>query len=321
MLLQIPSNVSEKTLTFSEIESILGFKLPGSAYNHRPWWANPSSAIDHPYAQAWLAAGWKVETVNQSQKWVRFIRVADPKRYSKTLGVLPIQPFAQPLSQMARLLPMKIVIQCAGSKFENAGRLTTLFGENVLFVAHPEMYILQDKCFRPDDNMEGMDCTWRAYLKSYNQKGTNPNNLFPAGELYKPQIYKALVEKFGAQSVFILSAGWGLVRSDFLMPYYDITFSNQGKPHSKRRPRDRFEDFNQLCDGSIHPDETIYFFGGQAYLPLYRSLTQNIIARKVIYHSQGSAYQLQGYECIPYRGCTNWHYLCARDFINGRISK
>ena len=61
MLLQIPPNVSEKTLTFSETESILDFKLPGSAYNHRPWWANPSLPNDHPYAQSWLTAGWKVD--------------------------------------------------------------------------------------------------------------------------------------------------------------------------------------------------------------------------------------------------------------------
>ena len=67
-------SIAEKTLTFGEIENILGFKLPDSAYNHRAWWANPSSTDDHPYAQSWLAVNWKVETVNQSEKWVRFQR-------------------------------------------------------------------------------------------------------------------------------------------------------------------------------------------------------------------------------------------------------
>jgi hypothetical protein len=216
---------------------------------------------------------------------------------------------------------MKIVIQCAGSKFENAGRLTTPSGEKVLFAAHPERYNLQGKCYRPDDNREGTDSTWRSYLESYNQRGLNPNRLLPAGDMYKPPIYKALVNKFGAQNVFILSAGWGLVRSDYLLPYYNITFSNQGEPYSKRRPSDRFEDFNQLSDSYIHPEETIYFFGGQSYLPLYCNLTHNIAVRKVIYHSQGSTYQLQGYVCIPYRGFTNWHYACAQDFIADRIQK
>jgi len=73
-LARIPSNVKVKTLTFREIEKILGFKLPNSAYDHRQWWANPSSADDHPHAQSWLAAGWEVETVNQSGRWVRFQR-------------------------------------------------------------------------------------------------------------------------------------------------------------------------------------------------------------------------------------------------------
>jgi hypothetical protein len=322
MLLQIPPNVSEKTLTFSETESILDFKLPGSAYNHRPWWANPSLPNDHPYAQSWLTAGWKVDTVNQNQQWVRFIKVADLKRYSKTLGELPRKPFAQPSSQIASL-PVKIVIQCAGSKFENAGRLTTLSGEKVLFAVHPERYTLQGKCCRPDDIREGTDSSWRAYLESYNQQGSNANHLFPAGELAKAPIYKALIRKFAATNVFILSAGWGLVRSDYLLPYYDITFSNQGKPYSKRRPSDRFKDFNQLSDVGIQPDETIYFFGGQSYLPLYLKLTRNITARKVIYHSHGAAIQIQGYICIPspYPGSLNWHYKCAQGFINGMIQK
>jgi len=216
---------------------------------------------------------------------------------------------------------MKIVIQCAGRKFENAGRLTTLSGEKVLFVAHPEKYTGWDKCCRPDSIRDGTDGTWREYLKSYNQQGSDPNNLFPAGDLYKPSIYKALVEKYDAENVFILSAGWGLIRSDFLIPLYDITFSNQGEPYSKRGPRDQFEDFNQLSEGSILPDETIYFFGGQAYLPLYCNLTKNITARKVIYHSQGDAYQIQGYECIHFGNYTNWHYVCAQNFIDDKIQK
>jgi len=216
---------------------------------------------------------------------------------------------------------MKIVIQCAGWKNENAGRLAKLSGEKVLFVAHPEKCIQQANCYRPDDNIDGADSTWRDYLKLYNQKGLNPDNLCYAWKLYRPPIYKALVEKYGAQNVFVLSAGWGLIRSDFLTPYYDITFSNQGKPYSKRRPSDWFKDFNQLQDSDIHADETIYFFGGQEYLPLYRSLTQNIVARKVVYHSQGGTYQPQGYESIPYRSYTNWHYSCAQDFIDGRVSK
>ena len=83
--------------------------------------------------------------------------------------------------------------------------------------------------------------------------------------------------------------------------------------------RDKFEDFNQLSDFGIQPDETIVFFGGRSYLPLYLELTRNITAKKVIHHAQGPAFQIQGYVCIPYPGFTNWHYKCAQDFIDGKI--
>ncbi|WP_139490159.1 DUF7662 domain-containing protein [Brevibacillus dissolubilis] len=47
------------TLTYSEIENILGFKLPESAYKHREWWANGS----HSHSNMWIGAGWKVDSV------------------------------------------------------------------------------------------------------------------------------------------------------------------------------------------------------------------------------------------------------------------
>lgn len=45
----------EVTLTFSEIEDILGSKLPDSAYRYRAWWAND---ISHTQANAWMEAGY-----------------------------------------------------------------------------------------------------------------------------------------------------------------------------------------------------------------------------------------------------------------------
>lgn len=67
--------VTEMTLSFEQIEQILGDELPYSAKNYRAWWSNPSSPLDHPYAQAWLAAGWKVDAVNLGLAWVCFRRV------------------------------------------------------------------------------------------------------------------------------------------------------------------------------------------------------------------------------------------------------
>lgn len=48
--------VKEYQLRFSEIESILGFPLPMSAYKHNAWWSNGG----HNHANIWLNSGWIV---------------------------------------------------------------------------------------------------------------------------------------------------------------------------------------------------------------------------------------------------------------------
>lgn len=49
-------------MTFAEIETVLGSPLPGSARNHRPWWAN--SGHGHVQARGWLDAGYQSEQVD-----------------------------------------------------------------------------------------------------------------------------------------------------------------------------------------------------------------------------------------------------------------
>lgn len=67
-----PAKIVEITLSFTQIEQILGSSLPPSAHNHRPWWANQSDTSNRPQAAAWLSAGWKVDSVNLEDEWVRF---------------------------------------------------------------------------------------------------------------------------------------------------------------------------------------------------------------------------------------------------------
>lgn len=73
-LLAVPELTREVTLTFAQIETILADKLPPSAHNHREWWSNEQHG-SHVHAQAWLDAGWKVESVDQQRSWVIFRRV------------------------------------------------------------------------------------------------------------------------------------------------------------------------------------------------------------------------------------------------------
>ena len=74
-LQQYLSNLSTSkrnvTLSFLQIEKIINAGLPPSASIHRAWWSNENNG-QHSSGHAWMNAGWKVDTVDQKQKWVRF---------------------------------------------------------------------------------------------------------------------------------------------------------------------------------------------------------------------------------------------------------
>jgi hypothetical protein len=61
-------------LSFRQVEAILGHPLPASARRHRAWWGNGG----HAHANAWLSAGWHVDSVNLSSGWVAFRRAVLP---------------------------------------------------------------------------------------------------------------------------------------------------------------------------------------------------------------------------------------------------
>ena len=50
--------------TFTEIETILGFKLPASARRWNAWWANEAEPTTHVQKKAWLAHGWITQQVD-----------------------------------------------------------------------------------------------------------------------------------------------------------------------------------------------------------------------------------------------------------------
>ena len=60
----------EHRMSFNEIERILGFKLPKSAYEHEAWWSN--NATGHSHARAWLKFGWRTGAVDLKGRKVTF---------------------------------------------------------------------------------------------------------------------------------------------------------------------------------------------------------------------------------------------------------
>lgn len=65
------------SMTFAEIENILGGPLPRSAYEFQAWWANQTDLSRRPQARAWIEAGLKVAELHQasSSGQVRFSRI------------------------------------------------------------------------------------------------------------------------------------------------------------------------------------------------------------------------------------------------------
>lgn len=215
---------------------------------------------------------------------------------------------------------MILVIQCASRKRPAAGRLETLDGRKVLFVADPRSAPLDDTIVfaRPDDASD-RGSSWRDVLLDYNQNPENPLGLFPAWKLYDNPVYGRLVASVGVDNVYILSAGWGLIAARFLTPDYDITFSQGADGYKRRRKTDRYRDFRFIADEVRGP---IVFFGGKDYLPLFANLTSTIGVRKVVFYNSAQVPPTPG--CVlkrfETRARTNWHYECANAFLDGRIA-
>ena len=68
-----PAEQRDVTMSFEQIERIINDKLPASAYKYQAWWANEKDG-HHVHAHSWMNAGWKVDTLNLQEKWVRLIR-------------------------------------------------------------------------------------------------------------------------------------------------------------------------------------------------------------------------------------------------------
>ncbi|HLY04146.1 MAG TPA: hypothetical protein VKR31_00205 [Rhizomicrobium sp.] len=66
-------STGEVPVTFSEVENVIGEKLPRSAYVHRPWWSNnPSNSA---MTRVWLDAGFRTERVDMAGQKLVFRRI------------------------------------------------------------------------------------------------------------------------------------------------------------------------------------------------------------------------------------------------------
>ena len=218
------------------------------------------------------------------------------------------------------------VIQCASGKRPDTGHFVADDGCRVLFVDDPvEAPASRSLRYaRPDDVASAGD-TYREQLERYNRdnRTDNPWGLLPAWRLYKPREYSTLVDALGVDNVFILSAGWGLVPAEYLLPNYDITFSRsvRGRDAYKRRGLSdkRYRDFSMLPQNAA---KHVFFFGSKDYLALFCNLTANVRQRTVFVRSKDLPH---GIDCRIVRyetdRRTTWYYECVNAFaakVRGR---
>ena len=217
---------------------------------------------------------------------------------------------------------MIIVIQCAGSKNPDAGHLRTQRGQKIEFVGNPEAVpsnARQDDVLyaRPDDHSD-TEGTWRERLCEYNAVTcNNPLSLLPAFMLYKNAAYKRLADYYGTEHLYILSAGWGLVRSDFQTPHYDITFSSDAEKYKRRYRRDIYCDFNMLPS---HTSEPVVFLGGSGYVSLFCTLTEGINSPRIVLYKSVNDLTLPRCKTKKFQTTERyWYYKAANDLIDGKL--
>lgn len=70
-----PQDTESLGLSFSQIEQIIGGRLPVSARSHRAWWSNDTRS--HAQSRQWLDAGWRVSTASIDEGRVTFMRLPE----------------------------------------------------------------------------------------------------------------------------------------------------------------------------------------------------------------------------------------------------
>ena len=189
-----------------------------------------------------------------------------------------------------------------------------------MFVANPDVAPpTENVTFARPDDLSDTGESWRTVLCRYNETpGHNRYGLLPAWRLYRHRTYRMLAEYFGLGRLYILSAGWGLLPAPFLTPSYDITFrsARPDERFKRRRRHDEYSDFRKL---PADPSEPILYFGSNGYIPLFCTLTADTASRRIVFYA-GRQPTAPGCRLKRFgTPFTNWHYQCAKGFIEGAI--
>jgi hypothetical protein len=202
-------------------------------------------------------------------------------------------------------------------------------GQSIKFVASPQI-APKDRFtyYKPDDEITGKNKTWRDLVLEQNHP-----DLVPAYRLYSHAVYSDLYHKFGNR-FYILSGGWGLIRADFKIPPYDITYSTAPniQEYAKRRDDNGWNDFNHLKEDSekFDRDSEVIYFAGSDYQYSFIKMTKTLQYKKIttIAYLKNTYNEKEclcnrtdkggGFYSLSYRtnNPRNWHYRVAIEFLS-----
>lgn len=205
-LLQCGHN--EITLSFSDIESIIGNLLPPSALKYDEWWANIGDSPHHSQAKSWHAAGYKAQA-DRVRKAVRFYR-------ENIKSVVP------------RTIPQ--------IKRDDRARIDPL-------VASISM---DTPALREESDVAGVErIALISCSKKKKPYECRAKELYSASELFSLSYAYA---KYFANRIYILSAKHGLVGEDEIIAPYDETLSTKNPFEKKAWSQKVLSQLKQVCD-------------------------------------------------------------------------
>lgn len=215
----------EITLSFTDIESIIGRPLPPSALKYDAWWANIGDSVfnQHSHAKSWHAAGYKAQ-VNRAGKTVRFCRET----------VISDAPVAIPFidwNGSGRIDPVDIGISMAATELQD----------------EPDVY--------DGERIALISCS--KLKKPYRCRASE---LYSASTLFSLSYEYA---KANADRVYIISAKHGLVGEDEVIEPYDETLNEKTSSERQAWSQMVLNQLKQVCD--IQRTEFIVLAGKYYY--------------------------------------------------------
>lgn len=321
----VPLPIADKyEITISNRDNRNQLMKPGKTGDPKKYFSNVHSNN---------VARWKhIQNLMNEQKIKNAVVRVCPLSPDKT--VAPVQESTNPkkIKTVKNLMAIQeleirkddIIVMCCASKKKPIG----LFRHNNRNIDFKAVCEPRNGIYRPYDKIiPKAKTSWSDLISSPNVQVDQTNNLVPAYTMYQNSIYEKLFREFGG-NLYILSAGWGLVKSTFRIPKYNITFSKTDKTpietiRSQKDKEFNDEDFNHL---KIKPEKRIIFLGGEEYGKQFVRLTENLKNLKIIcYYNENNCpitLRLPNNTFTAFLwnqgGRRKWHYNLAEELISKR---